>query len=184
MSSGEIILLTGSLSSGKTSFCLDLAQLAKKKGLDVAGIISPAVFTESQKTAIDALDLRLWERKRLADLRTSEKVDLGTKRWSFHPSAVQWGNQVIADAVPCDLLIIDELGPLEFDRSEGWVEGFSAVESREYQLAVVVIRPSLLNSAREGWDISREINLDLPGTSNPSYEEILTLLDQHGKGKV
>ena len=183
MSSGEIVLLTGSISSGKTSFCLDLAQLAKSMGLDVAGMISPAVFTESNKTAIDALDLRSWERKRLADLRTSKKRELETQRWSFHPTAVRWGNQVLAEAVPCDLLIIDELGPLEFDRSEGWVEGLSAIDSRRYQLAVGVIRPSLLNTAREAWKISREINLDLPRTSHPSGKELLTSLTRDNKGK-
>ena len=176
MNSGEIVLLTGSISSGKTSFCLDLAQLAKKEGLDVAGMISPAVFVESQKIAIDALDLRSWERKRLADLRTSRKSELETQRWSFHPSTVQWGNQVLGNALPCDLLIIDELGPIEFDRSEGWVEGFSAVDSRDYQLAVVVIRPSLVRSAKESWKLSLEINLDLPKTTYPSYEEILSSL--------
>ena len=183
MSTSEIVLLTGSISSGKTSFCLDLAQLAKNSGLDVAGMISPAVFQDSQKTAIDALDLRSWERKRLADLRTPRKSELETQRWSFHPSAVEWGNRVIADAVPCDLLIIDELGPLEFGRSEGWIEGFSAIDSRHYRLAVVVVRPSLLSSAKEAWKISREINLDLPKTSYPSWEELLTSMIRHSADK-
>jgi nucleoside-triphosphatase THEP1 len=181
MSSGEIILLTGDLLSGKTNFCLEIAQKAKDKRIDVAGIISPAVFTGSNKTAIDALDLRTWNRKRLAELRQGEKTDLETRRWSFDSAVVNWGNQVLMDAVPCDLLIIDELGPLEFTKSEGWIEGFSAIESREYQVAIVVIRPSLVSTAAGRWKISREIDLDSLDPSFSKVEDFFSEFELIGK---
>ena len=39
MKPGEIIVLTGKLQSGKTSFCFDLAQNAKKMGFNLAGVL-------------------------------------------------------------------------------------------------------------------------------------------------
>jgi hypothetical protein len=73
-------------------------------------------------------------------------------------------------------LIIDELGPLEFERSEGWVEGFSALQSKEYKKALVVIRPSLVNAAKDRWEISHLINLDLTDQEILSGEDILSLI--------
>ena len=51
----------------------------------------------------------------------------------------------------CDLLIVDELGPIELERGEGWQNGIAALNSGEYQAAVVVIRPELLDAASQLW---------------------------------
>ena len=31
-----------------------------------------------------------------------------------------WGTRILQQATPCDLLVVDELGPLKFERGEGW----------------------------------------------------------------
>ena len=86
-------------------------QLAQEARVRVGGVISPAVFEGGNKVAIDALDLKSGTRKRLAELKTSHQTDLETQRWSFYTEVVDWGNKILEEAVPCDLLIIDELGP-------------------------------------------------------------------------
>jgi hypothetical protein len=55
---------------------------------------------------------------------------------------------------------VDELGPLEFNRGEGWIAGLAAVDSGNYQSALVVIRPSLLKMAGQRWKISRVFDLN------------------------
>jgi hypothetical protein len=55
------------------------------------------------------------------------------------------------DAATCDLLFVDELGPLEFRGEGGFVHGFAAIEARRYLLAIVVIRPELLKDAMVRW---------------------------------
>ena len=173
---GEIILLTGEMQSGKTKLCLDLFQLAQDANIRVGGVISPAVFKGDKKTAIDVIDLKSGIRKRLAELRTSHQSDLETQRWSFFPEVVNWGNEVLGEAVPCDLLIVDELGPLEFNRNEGWVNGFSALDSGEYRSALVVIRPSLVEDASKRWNISRVINIDEVDPDLKASENLLKFL--------
>ena len=108
---GEIVLLTGGLQSGKTNLCLGIYKLALEARVRVAGVISPAVFEGDKKTAIDALDLKSGNRKRLAELKTSHQTDLETERWAFYSEVVDWGNKMLEEAVPCDLLLIDEFGP-------------------------------------------------------------------------
>ena len=52
---------------------------------------------------------------------------------------------------PGELLLIDELGPLEFRGEGGFIAGFAAIDARHYRLAVVVVRPELLDAARQRW---------------------------------
>ena len=139
-------------------------------------LVSPAVFDGNHKTAIDAKDLRTGNSRRLAVLHGDENTGLETKRWSFYPEVVSWGNQILKDSVPCDLLIVDELGSLEFIRQEGWINGFKAIESRKYRAAVVVIRPSLLGAANQHWEIFHEIDLDSPLSQSLTGEKIFNNL--------
>jgi len=77
-------------------------------------------------------------------------------------------------------LIVDELGPLEFEREEGWIAGVSAVDSGEYQAALVVIRPSLLMMASQRWKVSRVHDLDNIQNASFSSEDILAGLIVEG----
>jgi hypothetical protein len=85
-----------------------------------------------------------------------------TIRWAFDGEALAWGNQVLGNIHPCDLLVIDELGPLEFERGEGWMHGFTAVDDGDYTLAVVVIRPDLVDKALEKWPCANILEIDKP----------------------
>jgi len=172
----EIILLTGELESGKTNLCLELYQLAQEAGIKVGGMISPAVFIGDKKAAIDALNLKSGIRKKLAELRISHQSKLETQRWSFDPEVVDWGNKMLREAVPCDLLLIDELGPLEFQREEGWVNGFAVIDNGLYSTAVIVIRPSLIEEAASRWNVSRIIDLSTARDSLLTGRELFDTL--------
>lgn len=174
---GEIILLTGDFQSGKTNLCLDLYKAARETNIRVGGVVSPAVFEGDKKIAIDVLDLKSGIRNRLAELKTSQQSDLETKRWSFFSNVVGWGNKMIEEAVPCDLLLIDELGPLEFQRGKGWQAGFSVIDSGDFSTAVIVIRPSLVDEAARRWDESKVIDLDQKTSDSSLIEEIINRLD-------
>ncbi|PWH20829.1 MAG: hypothetical protein DDG58_00665 [Ardenticatenia bacterium] len=151
-----IILLTGDRGSGKTTVCQRWAYQARAAGWDVAGLLSLAVFDRGLKLAIDALDLRSGERRRLARMRTATTVAEGlcTPAWCFDTATIAWGNQVLTHATPCDLLILDELGPLELERSQGWTAGITAVSTKRYRQAWVVVRRELLTVAQRLWPMA------------------------------
>ena len=180
---GEIYLLTGGIQSGKTSLCLELIELARQGGERLGGVISPAVFAEGRKIAIDLLDLKSGKRVRLADELDQGETEISTQRWAFKPDAVAWGNQILRETVPCDLLVIDELGPLEFNREEGWIKAFDVLESGDYRSALVVIRPTLLDDALERWDVERIINVDDPDDAYRDSEALFALLSEE-KAKI
>ncbi len=149
---GKIILITGPIGAGKTSVCLAAVRWAGERGWQAAGLISPPVFEQGVKVGIDAVDLRGGERRRLAWRRTGgDDARIATPGWVFDPETLRWGNRALAEALPCDLLVVDELGPLEFERGQGWLEGLNALDSRRYRLGLATIRPELLETARSRW---------------------------------
>jgi len=159
MDKRQRMILTGEIGSGKTSFCQHLVKGARQAGLDLGGLISPGVFEEGTKKAILAVDLQLDRSRKLAILRGDQAGSLATKRWRFDPEVVAWGNRVLIKSVPCDLLVVDELGPLEFERGEGWVEGLRVLDEGEFDTALVVIRPSLVARAQQRWPGAEIIKL-------------------------
>ena len=67
-----------------------------------------------------------------------------TESWHFYADGLAWGREILQHATPCDVLIIDELGPLELVRGQGWVIGLDVLRGGGYRLALVAVRPSLL----------------------------------------
>ena len=141
----DLWIITGEIGAGKTRWCQQFLELARQAGWDAAGILSPGLFEDGRKVAIDAVDVRSGERRRLATRRRAEDSTLiHTREWLFETETIRWGNTVFQQALPCDLLIVDEVGPLELLQGQGWVAALEVIASRAYRLAVVVVRPSLL----------------------------------------
>ena len=158
----SIWLVSGERGSGKTSLCAAVVRRIRAAGWDVAGLLSPAVTADGRKIGIDVLALRSGARRRLANARLlaqESENDIQTRAWSFDGEALEWGNQVLQTAAPCDLLVIDELGMLEFERGQGWLNGMETVDRGLYRHALVVIRPELLAAAQARWAGARIIQI-------------------------
>ncbi len=178
MKKSPLYLLTAPSGAGKTTFCAALAEQARAAGWDVAGLLSPPVFENGQKVAIRAQALRTGETRPLAKRLPSplgrgaggeglpsplgrgaggEGLPLG--HWLFSPSTLAWGNDLLASCLPADLFLVDELGPLELLRGEGWTNALAALRSQNYRLGLVVVRPELVQVARMRLPVSDVIEL-------------------------
>jgi len=150
----DLFIVSGSVGSGKTTFCrhaIDTIRNSTKSTWSAKGILAPAIFDGDTKVGIEALDLASGERRQLAQRRTDSSSGIQTQQWSLDRDAVDWCNQLLRAAVPCDLLVVDELGPLEFERDEGFQEGMIALDSGQYIVALVVVRRKLLHFAEARW---------------------------------
>ena len=84
-----------------------------------------------------------------------------TDHWAFIPESLDWGNEILGSKhTPCDLLIIDELGPIELERGQGWQNGLSAIASGKYRVAAVVIRPELISTAIHLWPEAQVLHIN------------------------
>lgn len=159
-----LFIVTGSRGAGKTTFCASLARAAQAAGWHTAGLISHAVFSGSLRTSIQAEDLATGGTRTLATRKETEPAP-GSSMWKFDEQTLRWGNAVLKASAPCDLLVVDELGPLEFEQNRGWLEGLAALDARQYAAAFVVVRGELLPQALLRWPDARIIEIDTPEDS-------------------
>lgn len=151
----NLVIVTGQRGAGKTSWCMELSHRARLLGLQPVGLLSPPVFQNGRKVSIDLLDIATGERRRLAERRNEEMANgqsvAQTANWRFDAEVLCWGNRILEQIQDCELLILDELGPLELLDEKGLTAGIRVVEARRYRLGCVVARPSLLQATRERW---------------------------------
>lgn len=140
--------MSGPRGSGKTTTCRQLTQLARQRGLDCAGLLSLALFDGTRKVGIELVDLRSGASRPLAEA-DQRPASLRTKTYRFDVGALAWGTEVLNGALPCDLLIVDEVGPLELERGQGWANTLDVLRTGRFRLAVVVVRPELLDTFRQ-----------------------------------
>ncbi len=149
----RVTLLTGPRGAGKSTVCLRIGDLARAAGIAVAGIASQAVLRQGARIGLDAVDLATGERWQLA----SAVEPLGGPTvgpFSFSPGGVERALAALNRAVDrtaqpaTRLLIVDEVGPLEIARREGFypfVERLCRLSSPDLLLAV---RPALVEPLR------------------------------------
>lgn len=159
-----LFLVTGGRGAGKTSFCASLVAAAQEAGWRPAGLISRPVFEGARRTAIDVENIASQEVRRLA-VYSEQDPTPGSLFWKFDRDVIAWGNALLAGCTPCDLLVVDELGPLEFEREAGWQAGLAAVDSHDYVVALVVVRSELLGEALLRWPDANLVEIDLPEES-------------------
>lgn len=165
------MVITGWRGSGKTSLCSLIVEAAHRAGWSVSGVLSPAVFKEGQKGAILIEDLCTGERRQMArwpETRSPGKVcldenpfDPGWKpHWVIDKEVMDWGEGVLSRIRWCDLLVVDELGPFELVRAEGWISGLRLVDEKNYRLVLVVVRPELRRVALQRWPHAEFVELE------------------------
>jgi nucleoside-triphosphatase THEP1 len=157
---GTLHLLTGERGAGKTTLLQHLIRDCRSRNIEVAGVISPAVFENEKKTAINLQDVRSGELRRLAEIRRGDSAGVMTDHWAFDSQTLEWGNRILAALPACSLFLLDELGPIELERNQGLMEGLSAIARGNYSVAIVVIRPELVEKALQLWPIAEVHSID------------------------
>jgi nucleoside-triphosphatase len=156
---GAIWIISGPRGVGKTRFCSNLVENARRQGLLVKGVTCPAVFSQGIKTAIDVEDLASQKRYRLAQAKNYDGCGTVTDHWDFDANVMAMTDHLLADAHDCDLVVLDELGPLEFKMGKGWQNGLMLIDQKDFDNALVVIRPELVGDAMERWPTAKVIEI-------------------------
>ncbi|MBN2014817.1 MAG: DUF2478 domain-containing protein [Candidatus Altiarchaeota archaeon] len=136
------IVVTGRPGCGKTTVCERLAAELEGRGLRCGGVLCPKAKTGDRDMGKIAVDVLTKEKKMLAVLDDYAKgIKVG--RYHISPQGVDFAKRVIRDAENCDIVFIDEIGPLELSGSGVMEAAKSALESAA--TVVVVVRNTLLD---------------------------------------
>lgn len=148
LNTSRLWLLTGERGAGKTGFCRLLVEHARASGWKVAGLLSPAVFAGESKIGIQVEDLGSGQVRQLASVKAQPPFTQVLGKWHLDPVVLAWSDDVLKMIKPCDLLVIDEIGPLELLQGQGWTAALPLLSRRGYRAGLVVIRPELVEKAR------------------------------------
>ena len=146
----KIIVLSGERGVGKTTLCGDMIRNRRGRGLRCAGILQPGRFSpDGTKDGFDLIDVETNERKLAGNGAGS--ADLGTPlgKWTIDAGVFRWADEILAKIAETDVLIVDELGRLEFDAKTGLISAFDALRRANYREAFVVIRPEKIAAFHE-----------------------------------
>jgi nucleoside-triphosphatase THEP1 len=139
----NIVILTGERGAGKTTASRSAATRAQAEGYACGGVVT----LTRPGGKLDVLDVGSGETRRLT-LPSDAEPAIVQGRFRFDPDVLNWGNAVLTRATPCQLLVVDELGPLELEREGGWTQAFDVLKGQDFALALVVVRPELVVKAQ------------------------------------
>ncbi len=145
----RIIVLTGERGVGKSTVCQEAVTLAQAAGYTCGGILTLS-RPDDVRLLVDVSsgDQRQLTLEPSRPDASEERTVVCQGRFCFDPEVLRWGSIVLTQASPCDLLVVDELGPLEIERGEGWGSAFNVLRRGNFALALVVVRPELVMPAQ------------------------------------
>lgn len=175
-----VVIITGLIGEGKTSFAADLVDQLKRKRIPVSGFLSVGIQNDGERTGF-----RL---KSLSDdtsmLLCSTEKKPGWQnfgRYSFNPEALQKGREMILNTTAREeksILLIDEVGPLEINDS-GWADGIKQSLNKRDVLHCWVVRKSLVQQIARKWNVGDVYIADIKSeTPEDVYSLMVRLYDR------
>jgi len=141
-----ILILTGPVHAGKTSFLKNLLPVLKARGVPVSGYLSLSVLKRGRMSGYDLFDIK-------ADKSVPFLRRKGRAGWQkvgshfFLPSGLQAAEDKILGCPIGGWLVVDEVGPQELAGRGVW-PALSAVLSRSELDCLLVVRRPLLDELR------------------------------------
>jgi len=140
-----ICIVTGSQNEGKTTTLKDVVGLLRQRKLSICGLVSPGLYEENRRIAIQAENLESGETIRLADFLPGWDPQFPQKKWKMHMEAIAWGNAQLKACDPVGkIFILDEIGILELLDHQGWQSGLDIIREKKYSKALVSVRKELV----------------------------------------
>lgn len=147
----RLFFLTGIPGVGKTTVLLKIVEDLKAKGCNVGGMISHEIRSYGERVGFEILDLSSNQRGWLAHINQQNGPKVGKYRVNI-ADLENVGARAILDAVQnCDVIAIDEIGPMELF-SEKFKEAVKrAVECEKLVIGVVhwKTRDSLIDTVKK-----------------------------------
>jgi nucleoside-triphosphatase len=133
----RVLLLTGNPGVGKTTVLMKTVNALKEAGYCVGGMISREMREGGTRVGFEILDLNSSKRGWLAHVNQKRGPQVGKYRVNVEDlNAI--GAQAILDAIGnCDVVAIDEIGPMELFSEKFKEAARKALDSRILVVAIV-----------------------------------------------
>ncbi|MEM3579131.1 MAG: NTPase [Candidatus Bathyarchaeia archaeon] len=133
----RVLLLTGSPGVGKTTLLMKVVDALKSKGYSVGGMVSREVRTGGTRIGFAILDLASGKQGWLAHVNQKIGPQVGKYRVNLEDLDGVGVEAILKAWRECDVIAIDEIGPMELFSEKFRKAVQEAVESRKLVLGVV-----------------------------------------------
>jgi nucleoside-triphosphatase THEP1 len=154
-----IIILAGPVHSGKTTFLQGVFSRWRDRDLRMRGFLSLAFWEGGERRGYDLLELE--KGRTLPFLRTSGETDW-ERIGPFYviPETLEAARSIILGASPDELLVVDEVGPLELGGGGLW-PALDTVLKRPFIKTLLVVREGILDEFLTLLAGHRTVGLDI-----------------------
>jgi nucleoside-triphosphatase THEP1 len=176
-----ILILTGSVQSGKTRFLAGILAGLDKATTGLSGFLSPAVYEGGRLIGYDLAVLG-GEKPAPYLRRQGEPEWERVGPYFLIPDALREARRIIRESRPGDLLVVDEVGPLELGGGGIW-EPLGAVLNSPGRSSLLVVRASCLEPlrARLGGRPVKVFSVEEPTARASLLFEIARVGPEHGE---
>ena len=176
----ELILWVGEKHSGKTTSAAELAQAARAKGFDIAGLLAPSLYDKGELAGFDVVDLRTEDRVPLAS-RTAGGGQ--GEPYTFTAEGLKVGRGALsADATKsAELIIVDEFGPLELSGG-GWRKDVDSLLTSGDAVILLVVRRELADEVQRLYAENGSNNF--AAGEKESVDKVIAMLESRGRNKI
>jgi nucleoside-triphosphatase THEP1 len=176
----QIIIITGEIRQGKTTFVKQIINDLLKQNIQIAGFLSTGSYENGVRKGFN-----------LFNIATSSQVELCTKEvhedwlnygpYYFNPEGIKFGLEILGseNISGKQLVVIDEIGPIELN-DKGWSSEIEKITSSFVIPQLWVVRKSLVKKIIRKWNIGNVYIFDIQESSlevveNKVFEIILSV---------
>ncbi len=160
-----IFILSAPVHSGKTTWLSQVVTELKKHNRLCKGILSYAVFDDDKRIGYDIENIETGKRqpfiRRVGYDVGFDDVDVYLGEYHFRSVVIEEVNRMLKEAVNADVVIIDEIGPLEL-QGRGFFPAISFFMSHQPLCLVMVVRDTIVSDVISRFGID-EYQLVAPG---------------------
>lgn len=136
----RLIFLTGQPGVGKTSVLLRVIDALKAKGYNVRGMISREVREQGTRVGFEILDLYTGQKGWLAHVKQPSGPQVGKYRVNLDDLKKIGVNSILNAIKTADVIVVDEVGPMELFSQAFKDTILQAVESTKPLLGTIHFR--------------------------------------------
>ncbi len=157
----KIIVITGDIRQGKTTFVRKLADHLQKENLKVSGFLAIGKDSNGERKGFDLLNLRTNETITICTT-FFRKNHLHFGRFYFDPVAFESGNQWLINSTSDnpDVIVIDEVGPLELN-GKGWSPAMDYLVRESSAILIWIIRKEMVDKVLAKWNTKKKAVFDI-----------------------
>jgi len=133
----RVLLLTGNPGVGKTTVLTRTVDALKTAGYTVGGMISREAREGGTRVGFEILDLTSGRRGWLAHVNQKSGPQIGRYRVNIEDLNSIGAQAILAAVENCDVIAVDEIGPMELFSEKFKEATRKALESRKLVVAVV-----------------------------------------------